>query len=372
MEARKIKKATSHGNIEDIVNKSLVKDFEKEIKMAHEKCNPRLKNPKNNRRLNSRQYKSLMNKIKEIGINNDKHEIIDLDTYKAPSIPELIDLSLNVLTYHGRDDVRQKYNKIVKGKKFTDANKLSILSYLFNSMVGVLKKVDRNIGVWTREISKLVVDPNEKIPFCLLPEKMKTKEARNRKIGLKTKGDIKVRPLRFMPDEEYLKEMQHKRTKFDSFDKISDDKKILWSRYVEMVLGSENIEKGYNEWKTDDPETISFAMKYACKMVGIKEFSGNFCRPYWILYRANKFKGQKTKKEQEIFDRITMKSIGVKSNEKTIPIIDSTYAIKLVVPVLKEMGVYEEYQKKTGSLSEKDSYRRFRIAAELFQKATES
>ena len=150
-------------------------------------------------------------------------------------------------------------------------------------------------------------------PFCLLTKKEKSNEVRKvvkRKI-VKPQGrlfEVDTRPYRCIPDEEYIKETcGDKRTKLDSFDKMSIDDKIKWARYSNLILGkakNNSIKLSDNIRSEVDEKNIVWAMKYACKMTGKPLFQGRFKEAYWIFYRTMKYCYSKTRTESDLYLKV--------------------------------------------------------------------
>lgn len=361
------------------INNDLVKAMAKELKVVEE-LDPRrakFQFPKKNRRLSKRQYESLMKKINEIGINDDKYKIVDLNDKGKYKIDELIQLCLTGLMYEGLGDVRVRYRKLTDKKKFKTAEKLAILSYLMNvayvnKYAAYFSRNEREDITGIRDLSKeftigsntvdealrgsgifresiltarlnQLYSPKVSVPFCLIPKKERINEVRNEAAKLKKKGDVKIRPFRIIPDKEYLKEREGKRTRFDSFDKLSNDKKIQWARYANLVLGVKLAEK-FCMSRLDklDCENITFSMKYACKMMSISEFKGIFAGPLWVLYRIDKFSSAMTDKEHKMFFNMALNHLGIQKT-KAIPVLDTQEAAKRLEPILREFKLYGKY-----------------------------
>ena len=356
----------------------LVEAMAKELK-AVEHLDPKrvkFKDPKKNRRLTKRQYESLMKKIHEIGINDDEYEVVDLNDKGEYKIDDLIQLCLTGLKYEGMGNVQEQYDQLISKKKFKTAEKLAILSYLMNvayvnkyaSYFSNVREDITGIEGLGKEftIGSLMVDemlkncsmlkesvlsarlnqlysPKVSVPFCLIPKKERINQIRNEAVQLKKKGDLKIRPFRVVPDNEYLKELDGKRRRFDSFDKLTKDKKIQWARYANLVLGIKLAEK-FCMSRLDklDCENITFSMKYACKMSGIPEFKGIFAGPLWVLYRIDKFSNAMTDKEHRTFFNMALDHLGIQKT-KAIPVLDTQEAAKRLEPILKEFKLYGKY-----------------------------
>jgi hypothetical protein len=236
-------------------------------------------------------------------------------------------------TSYGNWSVLEKYNKMIGGKRLGFKDKLNTLAYLTN-------------------ISK-------NIPFYLVPKKEKQKGAR--KIGLKTKGDIRNTPFlllnhpsRISPDDEFLREtggIKEKRTKFDRFDKMAKDKQINWARYASSVI---SLRTDGNIYRNRDSFNVApLAMKYACKMVGIPVFSGIFSNPYWIIYRTEKYFGLMTDKEYKVMFALLFDYVGVRK-KKTLPIVKTKEAVSKLIPTLRNMKLLGKFNKAKKILHKKD------------------
>lgn len=296
-------------------------------------------NLKPNRRLTKKQFSSLSKKIIDIGINEDKHEIIDLNIPTKYSNEDIIKLCLEELVSNGVSDAKEQYKSLTKNKKLKYADKLSIVSYILK------RKFEKKyiVGESGDKVKK-----NIETPFCLIPKNQRVDGIRNECLGLKKKGDIFNPPFRILPNDEYIKECQGKRTKFDAFDKLDINDKIQWARYATLALDINVSDKlCVSKLKEKDCERIVFAMKYSCKMMNIPEFKGSFMHPLWILYRIDKFYREMTEKESKVFFDMTFELLGI--NNKTIPIIDAKAAIKKVEPMLKEFNLYEQFKEKTNN-----------------------
>ena len=294
-------------------------------------------------KLTKREFNSLMKKASvELGINDNNLPVLDL--YPEPPIvlpktSSMLDIILTTLenkNVPGIQKALNRYEKIIQKRRFNNKDKIHILGWL-------------------------LMPETTKKPMCLIDKKEKIKECR--KIGLKTKGDISSfdRPFRMVFDDQFLKEISvaKNRTKFDAFDKLDAHTKIKWSGYAKKVMG-ENVNELFKKLKVNsglfDSESFTVAMEYACKMCNIPKFKGIFAKPYWIHYRMSKFEqfldmplGDLGDKEFSVFFEIACKHLGI--NNKTIKIMKQGEAIKAVIPTLKNMKLYKEYQKwyDTGS-----------------------
>jgi len=311
----------------------LVKKFDKELKSLNPPQEYRSK--KSNRRLSNKQFKSLMKKAAiELGINDNKGTpIIDLnETTSAKDFNNQLwwqqhqDKVIDMVFYGNSSFVSlaDEYKKIIRGRKLSFADKLNIIYYL------IMKKTTPK-------------------PMCLLSKKEKTNEIRK---VVKPRGDIKERPFRLIPDEEYFKEItKSKRTKRDYFDKLDIDDKIDWARYANLILDISTEHFGslriHNE---TDVEIVTFAMKYACKMSKIPEFKGDFANPYWTLYRVYRYCNHMTNSEYKVYYKMALEHLNI--NKRTIPIINASDCVEKLIPTLKSCGVYKKYvgQKKDNSL----------------------
>jgi len=307
--------------------KSLQKEFERMIG-AHGTIpsNPSPKSKKN-RRMTDKQFKNLMKRAsEELGINNRKGLSI-LNLYDSSSNPKTTDdiVALAIASlWRKHPSICNDYNELTKGKKFPNKDKLAILSYL----------------VGNREVK----------PMCLRSESEKINKVR--KI-LKPWGDIKERPFRILPDDEYFLEVQgKKRTKLDSFDRLDLDRKIVWARYANLILnmgdrnsiGETNLRQVRIRVRNAfDSESAIFAMRYACKMAKIPEFKGNFSNPYWILLRVYKFHDNMTNKEYGVYYKMALEHLNLLDHKKTLPIIGSDEAVRRLVPIMKKAGIYKQY-----------------------------
>jgi len=279
----------------------------------------RLGKTKNNR-LTDPQFKSLMKKAyEELGINDrEGYPILDLDTVQEISQKECIDILLNNME---NSDPRKysQYKEMTNGKRVTYRDKLSLIAWI----IGVSKNK----------------------PMRFLDKKDKVNEVRNKKIGLKKGGDIKIRPIRVIPDEEYIREVTgKKRTKFDSFDKMDKDKKIIWARYANSILGEGvDVKKVAVLFCQVDADIVKVAMEYACKMTGISFFQGRYKEPFWIVHRANKYNKELTSTEHEVFLDLAQKHIEsrIKSPSK---ILNTDELYNKLTSILSNLGIDEKYK----------------------------
>jgi hypothetical protein len=232
--------------------------------------------------LNDEELKSLVNKfndeaLKSLIIKHCKGQEININVENEEfDGKHAFDLILSHFIYRYPEEYK-KYKKIINGRKLNFTDKKNIIAYLSNG------KADK--------------------PFCLLTKKEKSNEVRK---TVKPRGDIFEKPYRFIPDEEYIREVRgDKRTKLDSFDKMSIDEKIEWARYSNLVLKKYNIIKlsSYIKDKSEE-ESMVFAMKFACKMTGKPLFQGRFKEAYWIFYRTMKYCYSMTKKESDLYFKI--------------------------------------------------------------------
>jgi hypothetical protein len=223
----------------------------------------------------TKKWTSIVNKY----LNQYKPElkICDLNPV-VRSEEDLFHLVLNFFIYRYPEKYKE-YKKIINGKKLNLTDKKNIIVKLSNT------KVDK--------------------PFCLLTKKEKSNEVRK---TVKPRGDVFVRPYRCIPDEEFIRETNgDKRTKLDSFDRMSIDEKIEWARYSNLILEKSkfNSMKLSDNIKSEIDELhIVFAMKYACKMTGKPLFQGRFKEAYWIFYRTMKYCYSMTKKESDLYFKI--------------------------------------------------------------------
>lgn len=282
------------------------------------------KSKKSYRRMSNKQFKALMKKaVIELGINDDKGiEVIDIDAPSKHTNEDLIDLILQSATYtNGKTNIREEYKKAIRGHKLNWVDKHSILHYL-------------------------LTDKTSPKPWCLLSKKEKTNEVRK---VVKPRGDIKERPFRLIPDDEYVNEiLQKKRIKMDYFDKSDLDSKIEWARYSNLVLNiSSSVFTHIRITNKSDADIAMFAMKYACKMTKTPEFKGNFADPYWVILRTHKYCNHMTNREYDIFYKMAIDFLGIGQGKKTIPVIDASEAIEKLIPTLKANKTYKKYENKT-------------------------
>ena len=239
-------------------------------------------------RLSDKKWKSIVSKY----FNELKPElkISNLDIIEEKSEEELeregFNNIINSFIYRYPEEYKE-YKKIINGRKLNLTDKKNIIVYLSNG------KVDK--------------------PFCLLTKKEKSNEVRKVvKIKIvKPQGglfEVDTRPYRCIPDEEYIKETRgDKRTKLDSFDKMSIDDKIKWARYSNLLLGKSkfnSIKLSDNIRSKVDEENIVWAMKYACKMTGKPLFQGRFKEAYWIFYRTMKYCYSMTRTESDLYLKV--------------------------------------------------------------------
>lgn len=282
----------------------------------------------NNRRLNSKQYKSLMSKVaKELGINDDEHSVLELQKRGKPmTTAQLMEQILFSLSY-SQWGIYEEYQRIVKSKRIKVKDRMGLIGWL----------------MYPNEVTK---------PMFLIPAKEKTNEPRNRTIGLKKWGDVKIHPVRVVPDDEYIREVKGKRRKkTDVFDRMSLDDKIGWARHAKSVLGDEDKQVaavvGFHKtqalFNSSEIDLIKVSMKYACKMVGMKSFRGMYAEPYWIVYRINKYCKESTSKEYDTFLEVAQEHMGW-GKKKTLPILSSEEFHKKLFGMLKHLGLDGEYK----------------------------
>jgi len=304
----------------------------KQTGMERAKSRPkRINRTKQFNRLTTEQFKKMMKQAtEELGLNDKKAAPILDTTTPAPlkDINDIIDrVTVNLASSEiEASDIVEQFEELTHGRRFKKKDKLNILGWLLS--------------------------PHSKKPMCLIDKRERVKKPRN--IGLKKKGDIGIlnRPMRELPDEQYLREIDssknRKRTKFDAFDKLHLDTKIEWARHATSIIGDQT---GYRMSKLtnyptmlfdSEQDAIQIAMKYACKMCGISTFRGNYAKPYWIIHRINKFNEAMTTKEFETFYKVSCDYLGI--TKKSIRTINSDDAIAKLIPTLKNMGLYEEYK----------------------------
>jgi len=275
---------------------------------------------KNNRRLTNKQFKELMKKASiELGINDKKGlPILDVWSYKPVPIRTQFERILVALS-NSQSFVYDQYMELVKGRRFKLKDKLAIFGWL----------------MYPHMVNK---------PFCLIPKKERCNDVR--KIGLKKWGDVKIRPVRVMLDEEYLREVAgKKRKKKDVFDRMHVDKKIEWARHAKTVIGDDIVaENVQNLFYTEEMNIMIVAMKYACKMTGISYFRSVYAEPYWIVYRINKYHNQITNKEYDVFLKIAQDHLGT-GDKKTEPIMSDGELHDKLGEILKSFGLTKSYNK---------------------------
>jgi len=233
---------------------------------------------------------------------------------------------LSQSSYHS--GITESYNNILQSKQFKTTDKIKILSWLFY--------------------------PSTAKPLCLyLKEERRKMRKVKRNISIKRKSNEKP-PIRFELDDEFIKEIQgKKRKRYDIFDKLDENTKIIWARYVIQILGDteycfRNVVRQLSvDKRIDESVLITFAMKYACKLCGISYFKGRFLEPYWILYRAKQFCELYTQQENDVFIEL---NTNVKCASKSSEIINVDESIKKVIPVLKDIGLYDKYLQKNKEL----------------------
>jgi len=270
-----------------------------------------------NRRLTDEQFQSLMKIVsEELGINDDKGlEILDLHKQEEMTPKQHIEsLLMNMEMRAPRE--YQQYKDMTKGKKLIYSDKLWLISWL----LGVSK-------------SK---------PMRFIPKKDRVNKVRNKEIGLKKIGDIKIRPIRVLPDEEYIREVTGKeRTTFDAFDKMDNDKKIIWARYAKSILGNTiGVRKVAVLFSNEETDIMQVAMKYACKMTGISCFQGRYKEPFWIVHRANKYCDDLTNVEYETFLSLAQKHIESRC-KKTSKILSDSEFLEKLNSTLSNIGLSE-------------------------------
>jgi len=282
-----------------------------------------------NRRLTNKQYKSLMSKVADgLGINNNSYSLLDLHKAGRPlTTAQLMEQILFTLS-HSQWDIYSIYQNIVKSKRIKVKDRLGLVAWL----------------LYPNEVAK---------PMCLIPAKDKAKELRNDIIGLKKWGDVKITPVRVIPDDEYIREVKGKtRKKTDVFDRMPLDKKIEWARHAKKILGKETKEifsatghlKTQTLFNTNEMDLIHVAMKYACKMTGMRPFRGMYAEGYWVVYRINKYCEETTGKEFETFLAIAQEHMGW-DRKKTIPLLSTKEFQEKLRGMLKHLGLEPEYKK---------------------------
>lgn len=227
--------------------------------------------------LNKKDFDKKMKEIIFRYFNPCKPElkISDLNVTAENTEEENFNHIINSFIYNYPEEYKE-YKQIINGRKLNLTDKKNIIVYLSNG------KVDK--------------------PFCLLTKKEKSNEVRK---TVKPRGDVFVRSYRIVPDEEYIKETcGAKRTKLDSFDKMSIDDKIKWARYSNLILGkakNNSVKLSDNIKSKIDELNIVSAMKYACKMTGKPLFQGVFKEAYWIFYRTIKYCYSMNKRESDLY-----------------------------------------------------------------------
>lgn len=308
--------------------------------------------PNTNRRLTKRQYESLMKKATaELGINDNEYEIInDNEPEKPKTINEHIYSVLTTFYNLGNTKVLDEYNKIVEAKRYDNKDKLSILNY-------VVRK------------------PFTPLPMCMIPKGQKTNTIR--KI-LKTKGDVIIHPPRELMDEDFLNEISGRRNfdgyhtaikkgKKDYFDTWNIDKKIEWARYANLIAGISSCRQismpslSFRK-PNPNPQVLRFAMEYACKLMKVPVFKGQFSKSYWIQYRIQKYHGQMLNSEYDMFMKMTLRKLG-NSKAKTIP---PELAAKKVITFMGNKAMLKKYAKLKND--GKYKYYPMRLANDLIHK----
>jgi hypothetical protein len=307
------------------------------------------KTARKNRRMSDTQFRKMMKLASvELGINDNKGlPVLDLVKSEVRTNKEIIEAVLqNIAPFDVRctkKDIRDEYLRLIRGRKLSFADQLGILFYL---------------AVGKRPAYK---------PMCLLSKE--EKQDRVRKGIIKPRGDIKERPVRFVPDETLIAEIQGKpRSQKDAFDKLGDNKKVEWARYANLVLKT-NISDVYFKTRIQsqaDAEVALFAMKYACKMSKIPEFKGVFRNPWWILYRVFDCNNM-TQREFSVYNTMLMDHLGLLKERRTIPIISSQEAIKRLLPEIKRENLYKQYKEVA---REQDSSYNLKLAKTMLTKGT--
>lgn len=321
-----------------------------------------LNSNKKNRRLTNRQYKSLMKKAeKELGLREDDIGVLDLEHFEEDYFGEEKPLQrvIDSLLSRGYSDLIKEYRNLVRNKKVTRCgDKLSIINYLLHKPI-----LDERSSAGDKARATF------KIPMCLIPKNDRIDRKRNYEMSslcvggvqiarhLHKRGDIKERPFRIIPDEEYFLEINSernlgKRTKFDAFDRMSQDKKIAWARAANLItrIGTDDIIAIKDNVKSEsDVDVALFAMKYACKVMSLPEFQGRFKNPYWILYRIIRYHMEMTSKENGLFCKMSSGYASL-DPKKTIPIINEKTAIQRLIPTLMKLKLYKDFieQSKPG------------------------
>lgn len=290
------------------------------------------------RRLSKKQYLSLMKKASvELGINDRPHSIMDLDRKeKELTIDELMELTINVMLRYGMKNEVKDFRNAIRNKRLTNGDKLAILSYVY---FGKGKRC--------------------KIPMALIKEKERCNDVRK---VVKPWGDIKERPERYMPDEEYFREERGEtRTKRDAFDKLSDDKKIEWARYANLIVGfgensrNPNFVDSFKVRTKADCDVATIAMRYACKMMNMAEFKDIFANPFWIFLRILKYYNAMTNKEHQMWFDMAIDYLGI-NQKRFIPILSRDKVVSKLEPTLKNLNLYNKFlsvTKKSGKFKSK-------------------
>jgi hypothetical protein len=298
-----------------------------------------------NRRLTKEQYESLMKKAAiELGINNHK-TIPMVDNNKPMTNEDILWLCIDSMWYEN-PKLLDQYKKLIRNKKLDFKDKLWALAYVYSE--GYAKtdprpkeyQVDPKQPMLSTRNHFVPMIPVNK-PMFYIPEKERINVVRK---VVKTKGDVKIHPLRMLPNEEYFKEIKdQKRTRLDSFDRMSLNKKIMWARYFVFSTKIDIANtKPYN-LNTEEVKHIMFMMKYCCRMVKIPEFQGGFKNPFWILWRASEYNIM-TEQESKIFIEMALKQLD--GHRKTIPIIETKMAINALMPTIKNLKLYGKINKQ--------------------------
>lgn len=282
---------------------------------------PLNKNRKN-RRLTNKQFKELMRMASiELGINDKKgFGILDLDKSEPIPLKKQFERILLALSF-SQSFVYNRYMELTKGKRPKLKDKLAILGWLMYPTI----------------VTK---------PFCLIPEKDRSKKVRQ--IGLRPWGDVKIRPIRVVPGEEYIREVTgKKRHKTDAYDRLPLDKKIEWARHAKRIIGDgESLDLIKTTVQTlfykEDMNILLVAMRYGCKMTGISYFRSVYAEPYWIGYRINKYCNNMTSKEYSVFLQMAQDFLGT-SNKKTEPILSLDELHKKLKEILRSFGLEKKY-----------------------------
>jgi len=304
----------------------------------------RFQNNTKKRRLTDKQYKDLMKKAAdELGINDRKTlPILGDEPDKVLTSEDIIN-RCEYTTWLENPKVLETYRVITRGRKLEFKDRLWTLAYAYHLNYNHLSSKPKDALRYAQMMAYI------KKPLFLISKKERINDIRK---VVKPRGNVKVHPIRILPDDEYFKELTNKkRTKLDAFDKLPINKKIMWARsfVLSTNIDVENNVRPIASMNLDEINYITFMMKYCCRLHKISDFKGNFASPFWIYLRAKKY-NLMTKQEANLFSSMAIKHL--EGNKKSIPIIDPRVAIQKLMPTIQNLKRYRNWHKEIVGISE--------------------